>query len=292
MKKILIVLIILCYFLNVDAIIKPSNAFYVNDSASILTNETKEYIIQKSTNLNQYRGAQIVVVTIPNLDGMSIERYATTLFNNWGIGDKDKNNGLLIIISLEERKSRIEVGSGLERIFTNEKTGIYQDKYLTPYLENQQWDKGIISIYDVLYNELEAYISDTANNNNVCINISDDNILFLMLYYFVEMIFATYVGYSIYKNKKYNIFKIVALIISNIPCFILIYKYNYCLKTLDMLLIDSGFILLGYTTFNKKLVRLLAEILPPISGRSSRNGSNSSYGNGGHSSGGGSSKNF
>lgn len=88
-------------------------------------------------------GAQIVIVTIPSLEGESLEEYATETFRKFGIGDKNKNNGLLILIALQERKSRIEVGYGLEGVLPDAKTGRIQNQYMLPYLRQNKWDEGI-----------------------------------------------------------------------------------------------------------------------------------------------------
>ena len=88
-------------------------------------------------------GAQIVIVTIPSLEGESLEEYATETFRKFGIGDKNKNNGLLILIALQERKSRIEVGYGLEGVLPDAKTGRIQNQYMLPYLSQNKWDEGI-----------------------------------------------------------------------------------------------------------------------------------------------------
>ncbi len=146
----------LCLFIptSVNAVVNSTNEFYVNDYANILSSETEKYILDKSVELYNHNGAQIVVVTIPNLEGASIENYATDLFNSWGIGDKDKNNGLLLLLALDERMFRVEVGSGIEGILPDGKTGRYQDNYLIPYLKENKWDDGIKSLYDAFYNEL------------------------------------------------------------------------------------------------------------------------------------------
>ena len=128
--------------------------FYVNDAADILSSETENYIVEKSTKLNDIDGTQIVVVTVPNLNGYSIEKYANTLFNYWGIGNSEKNNGLLLLLALEEREFRVEVGDGLGGILSDGKTGRFQDEYIIPYLKNDEWDKGIKNGYDAFYSEI------------------------------------------------------------------------------------------------------------------------------------------
>ena len=88
-------LVILTFFLfllipnKVCAIVSQTSNFYVNDSAGILSSETKQYIMNKSVKLNNVDGTQIVVVTVNDLEGMAIEDYATKLFRSYGIGDND-----------------------------------------------------------------------------------------------------------------------------------------------------------------------------------------------------------
>ena len=73
-------------------------------------------------NLQARSGAQIVVVTVANLGRAALENMPCRSCANWGIGDKNKNNGVLLLIALEERKSRIEVGYGLEGALPDSKT--------------------------------------------------------------------------------------------------------------------------------------------------------------------------
>ena len=114
--KIFLISVILLILINsiCFAVVNPTEDFYVDDYAKLLDNDTKEYIIKINKELYSKTGAQIVVVTVPTIGNNSIEEYANTLFNNWGIGSKQKNNGVLMLLSLQERKFRIEVGYGLE----------------------------------------------------------------------------------------------------------------------------------------------------------------------------------
>ena len=110
--KMLVLFFILINLFNIKsfALVNPTTDFYVNDYANLLTNETKDYIINVNKKLYNQTGAQIVVVTIPSLEENSLEEYANQLFNKFGIGDKTKNNGVLLLLSLKERQIRIEVG--------------------------------------------------------------------------------------------------------------------------------------------------------------------------------------
>ena len=149
------ILLLLCP-LNTFAVVSPTDKFYVNDYASILSSDTEEYIFEHSKNLNDKTKAQIVVVTIPSLNGDSLEEYATELFRKFGIGDAKENNGLLILLSLEDRKVRVEVGYGLEGVLPDGKTGRFQDEYMIPYFKN---DKCVIieNLEEIKEISLEEY---------------------------------------------------------------------------------------------------------------------------------------
>lgn len=87
---------------------KASNQFYVNDFADILSEETEKYIVSVNDNLYVKTGAQVVVTTIQSLNGASLEEYATEMFRTYGIGSKKKNNGVLLLLALEDRACRID----------------------------------------------------------------------------------------------------------------------------------------------------------------------------------------
>ncbi len=85
----------------------------------------------------------MAVLTVENLQGLDRETYAVEIFEEWGIGKKDKDNGLLILVALEEREYRIEVGYGLEPIITDAMAGrIGRDK-MVPYFKEDNYGQGI-----------------------------------------------------------------------------------------------------------------------------------------------------
>ncbi|MBQ9480270.1 MAG: TPM domain-containing protein, partial [Selenomonadaceae bacterium] len=86
----------------------PAHDIYVSDFASMLNDADKNQIIELGRELDQKHGAQIVVVTLDTLDGADIDQYANELFRAWGIGDRKKNNGVLLLIAKEDHKFRIE----------------------------------------------------------------------------------------------------------------------------------------------------------------------------------------
>src|SRR5687768_7244828 len=86
----------------------------VNDLAGVLAPEAEQAIKSRIRAVEAATTAEIAVVTVRSLEGETVETYANRLFNQWGIGKKGKDNGVLILAAIEDRKIRIEVGYGLE----------------------------------------------------------------------------------------------------------------------------------------------------------------------------------
>lgn len=129
---------------------KPGGNIYVNDYAQLLSPETEQAILALGTQLEEKSNAQVVVVTVPNLAGQTVEDYAVGLFRKWGIGQQEQNNGVLLLVSKEERKVRIEVGYGLEGALPDAKVGRILDEEVVPYFRQGDFDSGIYRGYGVL----------------------------------------------------------------------------------------------------------------------------------------------
>lgn len=89
---------------------------YVTDAAGILGESARSELETRVRAAEARSAAEIAVVTVPSLRGMSVEEYGTRLFNEWSIGKKGSDNGVLILVAPTERKIRIEVGYGLEAV--------------------------------------------------------------------------------------------------------------------------------------------------------------------------------
>lgn len=127
---------------------------YAGDYAEVLSEETKNYIIKNSEVLQEKTKAQIAVVTIKSLQGEEIEDYSLKLFRNWQLGDKDLKNGVLILLSVEDRKARIDVGDGLEGRINDSKAGRLLDQCSIPYFKEDKWDIGIKTLYSAILKEV------------------------------------------------------------------------------------------------------------------------------------------
>lgn len=130
---------------------KPTAAagIYVQDYAQVLSAEDKRRLLSIGQELDNKTTAQLAVVTVKTLDGQPIEDYALSILREWGIGSKEKNNGALIVVAVHDRRSRIEVGYGLEGLLTDGLTGRIQDQAMIPYFRKGNYAAGIVNGYAV-----------------------------------------------------------------------------------------------------------------------------------------------
>lgn len=130
----------------------PDPVRYVTDLGSFL-NEEEELLLERYL-LEVYKQneeqLQIIVVTVPNLQGQSIKEYANGLARSWGIGQKGKDNGLLILATKSERKTRIEVGYGLEGSFPDIFCQKVVDEQLVANFKQRKFFDGFAAAADAL----------------------------------------------------------------------------------------------------------------------------------------------
>src|SRR6516165_3399769 len=101
--------------------LKPQG--YVNDFAGVLSEGTREQITALCRQADQKAHAQIAVVTVRSLDDVPVEDFANKLYERWGVGYKGENRGVLILLAVDDKKYRVEVGYGLEPILPDGKVG-------------------------------------------------------------------------------------------------------------------------------------------------------------------------
>jgi len=94
----------------------PTSDFYVNDYVGVLSGDTKSDIVSKNDGLYNATGAQIVVTVVQDTGGVSMEQYAYDMANAWGIGSAEKNNGVLLLLSVGDDDYQCIQGSGLETL--------------------------------------------------------------------------------------------------------------------------------------------------------------------------------
>lgn len=121
----------------------PALSGRVVDNAQLIEPATRAQLTQELQAHEQATGEQLVVVTLADLQGATIEDFGYQLGRHWGIGQKDKNNGALLIVARDERKLRIEVGYGLEDRLTDAQASVIINQVITPAFKTGQFSKGI-----------------------------------------------------------------------------------------------------------------------------------------------------
>src|SRR6476646_1321041 len=113
------------------------------DQANLLTADQKQRIETKLAAFEKETGDQVAVLTFDSLDGEAIEDYANKVGRAWALGQKGKDNGVLLLVAKQDRKMRMEVGYGLEPVLTDLQTKIIQDQVIIPYFKKGDFGGGI-----------------------------------------------------------------------------------------------------------------------------------------------------
>lgn len=116
----------------------------VNDFANVIPAAQERELTSIITELKQKTGAEFAVVTISSMDGGQIDDFTNRLFERWGVGQKGKDNGLMFLAAMKERKMRIEVGYGLEGAIPDATAGRIRRDVITPYFKAGNPGKGIV----------------------------------------------------------------------------------------------------------------------------------------------------
>lgn len=134
----------------------PDLTSRVVDAANIIDIPTEAEIDQKLKDLEAKTTRQLVVVTLPSLEGYDIADYGYRLGRHWGIGQEKKNNGALLIVAPNERKVRIEVGYGLEGDLTDAVTQIIIQNAILPRFRANDFPGGIARGVDDIVQVLQG----------------------------------------------------------------------------------------------------------------------------------------
>jgi uncharacterized protein len=138
-----LVLLLVCSGVAFAALHFPPLTGRVVDEAHVLSSYAVASLNQQLAEYENGTTNQVVVVTLPNLQGDSIEDYGYQLGRAWGIGQKGKNNGMLLIVVPSEHKVRIEVGYGLEGTLTDSDSSVIINQIILPDLRAGHMEQGI-----------------------------------------------------------------------------------------------------------------------------------------------------
>ena len=116
----------------------------VVDDANVLSPQAEAQLTQELASLETQTGRQLVVATLPDLQGYEIEDYGYQLLRTWGIGSKERNDGAILIVAPSERKVRIEVGYGLEPVLTDALSSLIINQRIIPAFKEGRLEEGVV----------------------------------------------------------------------------------------------------------------------------------------------------
>ena len=249
MKKILLVLLVLVSFINVNALGRNQ---FVMDDANLLSVDTENYILEYSNYLRDEVGVDFVVMTI-DIENIDLDQYTTQLYDYYHVSNK----GILIVANKSSRAIQIQVGTRFSDVIPDDVINDYIEQYMVGYLKNDEWDEGIkngytaffkmiCNYYDINSEVLEVYDGDNFLNN------------YLMVIVSVIVFVCTMLGYNLIKyfRRRYmckydNTKKILNDVIFftsvfiNVELFVVSYylgfKYFVVVFIIEMISIISSF---------------------------------------------------
>lgn len=163
MKKAVALMLLACLVMTLSACgkakayIEASEDFYYNDTASVLDRETEAVIYYNNVALEQACGAQIVVVTVNSTGGVKTNKYALNLFNGWGVGDKDQDNGYLLLMAISDDDYYLTQGSGTLRITSAGALDSMLKTYLEPDFAVKAYSAGTQKLFKALFERVVSY---------------------------------------------------------------------------------------------------------------------------------------
>jgi len=194
MKKSLLLLLLVLLPIAYSQEVKID--YFVNDYANLLTFEQKADIEPILKEIYDSKKAEYAIVIINSLNGEDIEGYSYKLAEG-NLGDKEKNNGLLLLIAVDDRKYRFEVGRGLEPIMPDIITGRIGRDYLTPNFRNGDYATGIkeasLAVKAVLFNNTESgyYVNNEISQIDLDAIFTVSTIIFIIIVIFFVIIIVS-----------------------------------------------------------------------------------------------------
>jgi uncharacterized protein len=129
----------------------PNPPKLFNDYVGVVSTSEASDLESMMVRINDSTTVQIAVVVVPTVGQYDIADYAQQLAMKWGIGQRDKNNGVLLVLAMDDRKSRIQVGYGLEGVLSDIKTAQIQDHVLRPLMRQEQYASAISETVNAIY---------------------------------------------------------------------------------------------------------------------------------------------
>ncbi|MDQ8209206.1 TPM domain-containing protein [Coraliomargarita sp. SDUM461003] len=172
----------------------------ITDRANLLSSNTEQRLRGILDGLRAKTGASLVVVTLPSMQGGQIDDFTNRLFEKWGVGEAGKDNGVMLLIAVKERKMRIEVGYGLEGVIPDGRAGQIRDQYVLAYFKHNQMEKGVeagaLALANIVAKHYGVELAQQATRPQSSKRDRDNPLVFIFF-----SLFVVFVIYSAIRNQ-------------------------------------------------------------------------------------------
>lgn len=204
----LFVCLILPFWVFAENIPQPEG--FVNDFAVVISQEYKDKLTSLISEVQEKTSAEIAVVTIDSIAPYNEQGYARLLFDKWSPGKKGKDNGVLVLLAIKERRWRIETGYGVEGILPDALCGKIGRNYMVPYFKEEKYSEGLyqgaLKIAQVIAKDANIKLNALGDFQERTFekNISSNSIVPILILLFIGfLIFTNYLSYKQRKNGHY-----------------------------------------------------------------------------------------
>ena len=165
----------------------------IHDDAHVLKQETIDALEQRLKVYEDSTSNQLAILTITSLDGEVLEEYSLKVAEAWKLGQKAKDNGVLLLIAVDDHKMRIEIGHGLEGVLTDAHSNRIIRNELTPNFRNDNYDAGVTAAVDAMIKSIGGEYSAEDDGESM----STTNILLLVG---IILVCVFFIGQAFYKE--------------------------------------------------------------------------------------------
>lgn len=152
--------LLLLFSFNLFGLEVPYHSSPVEDNAQLLQKETIGELNRVLSSVYKQGGPQVQVLIIPSLEGEVLEEYSIRVANTWQLGSKSEDNGVLLLVALKDRKTRIEVGSGLEGDLTDVESSRILDG-VSSFFKEEKFDDGILFAVKAILEKVNVQVDDS-----------------------------------------------------------------------------------------------------------------------------------
>ncbi len=193
----------------------PKPEGYINDYAGILDASTKSELEILVSSVESSTSAEIAVAVVNDAQGLTVQQYANLLFEDWGVGKAGQDNGILLLVAIDDRELWMEVGYGLEGVITDLEAGVIVDEIILPFFKEGEFSMGIYygiaAVANKIYAESGMAGLDSTNLKSVdsfslqaapaAVSTGGPNLFLIVCLPFFGIIFIIIILGAIFKRK-------------------------------------------------------------------------------------------